>query len=351
MESMLGANLYAPGDLRIEKMARPVPQKHDVLIKVNYTGICGSDLDRIMKTGTHRVPLIPGHEFSGEVYDIPSTAKKTTLQAGRRVIVAPLVPCFHCRPCSEGHYGLCESYDYIGSRREGAFAEYVSVPEQNVIPLPEVVTDREGAVVEPAAVVLHGLKIAAVGAGDRVCILGCGTIGLLAIELAKAVGATCVIASDIEDSKLGLARSIGADYAINPMKEDLVSAVEEYTGDIGADVVIETAGSPQTQAQCLHLSRYRGTILLLGTAHKDVVYSAEEYERIIRKELTIRGSWNSYSSPFPGTEWRACLDYIENGRLTIDPLISHEISLSELPAMVKEMYEHTVAFTKVLVKM
>jgi len=351
MESMLGANLYAPGDLRIEKMARPVPQKHDVLIKVNYTGVCGSDLDRIMKTGTYSYPLIPGHEFSGEICDISPIMGNSVFRSGLPVVVAPMIPCFHCRPCREGHYSLCESYDYIGSRRNGAFAEYVSVPEQNVIPLPEGITEREGAVMEPAAVVLHGLKIAAVSAGDKVCIVGCGTIGLLAIELAKAMGATYVIACDLEDSKLELAGEMGADYMVNPLKEDLTDSVMARTNGIGVDVVVETAGSPQTQAQSLLLSRYKGTILLIGTAHKDVVYSPAEYERILRKELTIRGSWNSYSSPFPGVEWFTCIDYVKSGHLKIEPLISHEIALSDLPAIVKEMYNHVISFTKVIVKM
>lgn len=346
---MTGAELYAPGDLRVEEVEKPVPKPGEALIKVEAVGICGSDLDRVMKTGTYHFPLIPGHEFSGSIEKIYAGEKETSFKEGDRVVVAPIIPCGTCVPCQHGYYGLCEHYDYIGSRRNGAFAEYVTAPVKNLIALPESISFKEGAVVEPAAVVLHGLRNAKIEAGDTVCVLGCGSIGLLAVQLSKALGAVKVIASDIDEEKLALAKTLGADIAVNPSKQDLEDIVKKQTARLGADAVIETAGSPFTQEQCLYLGRFKARVLLLGTAHRDVTYKPVSYEKIIRKELVLYGSWNSYSAPFPGIEWQACIDYIRNGKLNIKPMISHVISLKELPQMIADMSQRKLSFTKVLV--
>ena len=193
---MKAAVLHAPGDIRVENV--PVPTElleNETLIKVKASGICGSDLDRVLKTGTYNFPTIPGHEFCGIVEKTGDKVKG--FKKGDRVAVAPIIPCFSCESCQQGHYGQCVSYNYLGSRTDGGFAQYVKAPEMNLIKLPEEVSYKEGAAIEPAAVTLHGMRSVGVETGDTVAVLGCGTLGLFALQFAKIMGATRTIAVDI----------------------------------------------------------------------------------------------------------------------------------------------------------
>lgn len=346
---MLAAVLHAPGDLRIQDDFIPAAKPGEALIRVKYVGVCGSDLDRVMKTGTYSFPLVPGHEFSGEILSLPE-GTTVPFRPGDRVIAAPIIPCRTCRACENGHYGLCNGYDYIGSRRNGAMAEQVYAPVENLLPLPDAVSFREGAMIEPASVTLHGMMLARVAAGDRVCVLGCGTIGLLAIQFAKIQGAGLVIASDIDPAKLELAGRLGADVLVNPLADKLDAVVLDHTEGEGCELVVETVGTPQTQQVMPLYAKSRGRILLLGTAHKDVVLTPAIYERIVRKELTLSGSWNSFSTPFPGVEWRTCLDYVAAGRLNLKDMISHVVPLAEAPSVIARMSRRELSFTKVLIE-
>ena len=222
---MQAAVLHAPADLRIEEVPVPEIGPYDVLVRVRAAGICGSDLERIMVTGTYHFPTIPGHEFCGEVDTAGSAVK--AYKAGDRVLVVPIIPCGTCEYCAQGYYGQCEHYDYLGSRTDGGFAEYVRVPEGNLIPLPESVSFLEGAAVEPAAVTLHGIIKADIRAGDSVAVLGCGAIGLFAIQFAKILGATRVIAVDVIPGKLESAKKAGADFCINALECDPVEEIRQ----------------------------------------------------------------------------------------------------------------------------
>ena len=346
-ETMKAAVLHAPADLRVEEVAKPVMKAGEALIRVKSVGICGSDLDRIMKTGTYSFPCIPGHEFCGEVADICDN--ENGIKTGDRVCVAPILPCFKCDSCAHGDYGQCENYNYLGSRTNGGMAEYVCAPVMNLIPMPKNVGFVEGGAVEPAAVTLHGMMRAGIKAGDTVAVFGCGTIGLFAVQFARILGATRIIAVDIDESKLTEAVSIGATDTINSMQDDAPAAILALTGGKGADVCAETAGVPVTQEQCLRSARPHGTILYLGTAHKDVVFPPKAFEKIVRGELTITGSWNSYSAPFPGVEWKAVLSYAASGALDIATAITHKISLDEAPDMIARMAKREFSFNKVVI--
>lgn len=343
---MKAAVLHAPGDLRIEHVRMPSINEDEVLVKVKAAGVCGSDLDRIMKTGTYRFPTIPGHEFSGEVVKVGS--RVSGIKEGSRVVVAPILPCYKCDYCQQGYYGQCDNYNYLGSRTDGGFAQYVKVPAGNLITIPEGVTFIEGAATEPAAVTLHGMRKASIEAGDTVAVLGCGAIGLFAVQFAKIMGATNVLAVDIAADKLDLAGRVGADFCINAAERDPVETIKELTGDRGVNVAVETAGVSQTQEQSLRITKKQGRVLYLGTAHKDVVIPARTFEFIIRNELRIVGSWNSYSAPFPGVEWHATLKYIQTGVLKIKPLISHTFELDKAPEVIGKMAARKFSFNKVL---
>jgi L-iditol 2-dehydrogenase len=344
--NMEAAVLYAPADLRIERVPVPSIEAGEALIKVRAVGVCGSDLDRVMKTGTYNFPTIPGHEFCGEIEEVAANAEG--FKVGDRVVVTPMIPCFQCEFCQQGFYGQCSDYNFLGSRTDGGFAEYVKAPIKNLIKMPDNVSFAAGAAIEPAAVTLHGMMKVGIAVGDAVAVLGCGAIGLFAIQLAKIMGATKVIAVDIAQDKLDLAKQIGADICIDALKEDVVQRIMELTAGRGVNAAIETAGTNITQEQCLRIARKQGRVLYLGTAHKDVVIPAKSFEAIVRNELTIVGAWNSYSAPFPGVEWKAILDFAQAGKLVLEPLVTHKFPLNQAPQVFKDLVGRKYAFNKVI---
>jgi L-iditol 2-dehydrogenase len=343
---MFAAVLHAPADLRYEQVKIPDFKDNEVLIRVRAAGVCGSDLGRVMKTGTYTLPLIPGHEFCGEVAEV---GKSVTGHAPHdRVVVAPLLPCMQCEFCARGAYGMCDAYSYLGSRKDGAFAQFAVAPAQNLLHLPDGVSFAEGASVEPAAVTLHGMMRVGINVGDTIAVLGCGPIGLFAIQFARIMGARRIIAADIAKDKLALAETVGADESIDSSEFDTVDRIKDSTNGKGVDVAIETAGVGQTQEQCIRSTKKKGRLLYLGTAHRDVVIPPRTFECIVRNELSIFGSWNSYSAPFPGIEWPATIDFIEKGLLKIRPLITHTFDLSEARRVFDDLAERRFTFTKVI---
>lgn len=303
----------------------PVPSLKDdeVLVKVKACGICGSDIPRVLHNGTHFYPITIGHEFSGEIAAVGKTVTK--YQGGERVTVAPLVPCRECEACEEGHPAMCSHYSFIGSRRQGAMAEYVVVPARNIVPIAHEVTFAQAAVIEPITVALHGVERAgAITAGKSALVYGCGTIGLLTLECLKAKGLERVYAIDIDDNKLAMAEKLGAYGVINSQKED----VEEYFKNLGGvDYAFETAGVPFLQTQILNLTKKKGTVVYIGTAHGDVTFPPQVFEKILRGELNITGSWQSFTAPFPGSEWQAAAELLQSGKLKVDGLITHQYPL------------------------
>lgn len=339
-KTMRAAVLHAPGDLREERTLPSAPQTGEALIKVEMAGVCGSDLGRILHTGTYSFPTIPGHEFAGTIADVADNA--SGFKIGDRVAVAPILPCFQCDNCAQGNYGQCDDYNYLGSRTDGGFAGYVKAPLRNLVPLPDAVSFRHAALIEPAAVTLHGMMRLDIRAGDTVMVLGCGAIGLFAVAFARILGATRIIAVDIDDEKLRFAQQIGATVLSNSRQED---ACDKYK----ADIVVETAGVAATQAGALRGAKKHGQILYLGTAHHDVVFPPKVFERIVRDELRITGSWNSFSAPFPGREWRAVVDYMQSGALDMEMFVTHTIELPDLPDFIARMDKREFSFNKVLV--
>ncbi|SDZ90268.1 L-iditol 2-dehydrogenase [Eubacterium aggregans] len=344
--TMQAAVLHAPADLRYERVPIPQIDENDVLVRVKAAGICGSDLGRVMHSGTYHFPTIPGHEFCGTIDQLGRDVDGFSI--GDRVLVVPILPCFQCAHCQSGNYGQCENYNYLGSRTDGGFAEYVKAPVQNIIPLPDNISFEEGAAVEPAAVTLHGMKRIKINPGDSVCILGCGPIGLFAIQFARIMGATQIIAVDLDTERLALAQNLGATDTIEASSVSVIPSVKQLSGGEGVDVTIENAGSNITQVQAISCTKKHGRILYLGTAHKDVVIPPEIFEHIVRNEITITGAWNSYSAPFPGKEWHATLEYLEQKRLDVRSLISHQLPLSDAPEVFKSLDSHQLNAIKII---
>ena len=197
---MKAAVIHGPGDIRIEDIPYPILEPGEVIVRIGACGVCGSDLPRALDGKAHFYPTVVGHEAAGEVVEVG--AEVTRFDPGDRVAVAPLVPCMECEACQLGRYSLCRQYSFIGSRRQGCMAEYVAIPERSLVPIPKELSYEQAAMLEPATVSLYGrLKVGSL-AGTSVTVLGVGTIGLFAVMWAKFLGASQVLAVDINDWKL-----------------------------------------------------------------------------------------------------------------------------------------------------
>ncbi len=308
--------VHAMNDIRYEEIDKPKAEPGKVLIKVKYTGICGSDIPRVNGDACHYFPNVLGHEFSGVVEEIGEGV--TSLKPGDRVSGVPLVPCMKCEDCQKGDYSLCKHYSFIGSREFGSFAEYVAVPERNAVKFDDEVSFEMGAFFEPATVALHGLRRVDYKGGKHVAILGGGTIGILTAQWAKIFGAKSVTVFDILDERLELAKRMGADYGVNTMTEGYMEQVKEITGGRGFDYVYETAGNTITMKMAFKLAANKAGVCFIGTPTKELSFSVEEWENINRKEFMLTGSWMSYSAPFPGDEWKLVAHYFKTGELKMD---------------------------------
>lgn len=335
--------LHSVGDLRCESRPTPQLKPGQALIRVGATGVCGSDLPRVFEKGTYRFPLIPGHEMSGTVEEVLGPGEKG-IKPGIRVAVYPLIPCRKCEYCDQALFHLCDRYDYLGSRSDGGFAEYVVAPIENLVPVPDGVETDMAAMTEPAAVALHALRQGKLAAGDTVWIVGAGPIGLMLSRWAKSLGAARVLISDIDEKKLALASAWGVETA-NAARLDAVEWILATTGGRGADVVVEAVGIPTTVRQALRGARKRGRVVLMGNPSGDLGLPQREYWEILRRELRLCGTWNSDKQ-----EWTEVLEAMANGKLDLRELVTHRISLEETPQLLKRMYDRAEWYIKVLVK-
>ncbi|RJX67154.1 galactitol-1-phosphate 5-dehydrogenase [Vibrio sinensis] len=289
------------GKLQLKSYDMPEFNTDEVLIEVYFSGLCGSDVPRIFKNGAHFYPITLGHEFSGKIIAVGKDASKFSV--GDRVCCAPLVPCQECDVCNKGLYSLCKNYSFVGSRRQGGNAQFVSIPQKCCFKLPETVSLVEGAFFEPITVGLHPLIMSGGCQNKHVVIIGAGTIGLLTQQAAKAMGAASVTTIDICDKKLVSARSLGADRTVNSLDEEQLAAYKIESELTPNQLIIELAGVPETLKLSLDLAGPKADVYLVGTIHKDFAIAYKEYEKILRKELSLVGSWMNYSFPYPGEEW------------------------------------------------
>ena len=321
--------VHARDDIRYEEIETPKAGPGRVLIKVKYTGICGSDVPRVNGDACHYYPNVLGHEFSGTVARIGEGV--TSLKPGDRVAGIPLVPCMKCADCQKGDYSLCKHYSFIGSREYGSFAEYVSVPERNAVKFADNVSFEQGAFFEPATVALHGLLRVHYQGGGCVAVLGGGTIGMMTLQWAKIFGAKKVVVFDIVNERLELGNRLGADAGINTLEEGFMDRAMELTGGRGFDYVYETAGNTITMKLAFRLAANKAGVCFIGTPTKELSFTVDEWECMNRKEFTLTGSWMSYSAPFPGKEWELTSWYFSTGQLKFDEsFIYRKVPLSKI---------------------
>lgn len=342
---MKALRLYGVRDIRYEDAPDPVIEKDDdVIIKVKAVGICGSDISRYRNLGPYVKGMVWGHEFSGEVAEVGKGCKR--IAVGDRVVGCPNMVCHKCKYCLSGHPSRCENLNTIGALVPGAYAEYIKLPELNLIKMVPGMTFEEGALTEPATVAIHGLYQSNIQMGYTVAVVGCGNIGLMAIEWAKAFGAKTVYAMDVNDKQLEKAKSFGADVTINTHDVDFYEAIHKYCD--GVDLAIESAGNPFTAARVLGLPHKGGEVVYCGIPYGDVPVPRFYFEKIMRSELQIHGSWCTVSAPYPGKEWENAVDYIGNHKVHVTQMITHQRNMSEGPAIFEQIMENPGNFGKVL---
>lgn len=348
------------GDISLQEAEVPAPAADEVRIRVEAAGICGSDIPRIYETGAHRMPLIPGHEFSGVVEGIGKDVSSYWL--GKRVAVFPKIACGKCGQCLNGLPDMCSDYDYVGSRRDGAFAKYVTAPMGNLLELPDGVGFDVAAMMEPMAVAANavrtgcGRKGGLLAADKPVAVCGLGPIGLMAVMFLKEAGygRVCVIGK--RDAQKEKVKALGVpeeDYC-NSAKEDAAEWLKEVT-DGGAFAYFECVGSNESIRYGIEGSAPGGRLILVGNPRSDMSLSRDAYWKILRNRLTVRGIWNSafrqtdsmYREDDPD-DWNYVLRKLTDGKIDSEKLISHRFPLDKLDQGFSIMRDKTEDYTKVL---
>lgn len=324
------ANLHAVNDLRYEEINKPKCLDDEVLVEIKSCGICGSDIPRVFIKGTYHFPTVIGHEFSGIVVE-----DKTGEFTGKRVAVFPLLPCFKCNSCKNENYAACIDYDYYGSRRDGGMAEYIAVKRWNLVLLPDNIGYDEGAMCEPVSVGRHAVKKLNISKGDNILISGAGPIGIIAGQWAKSAGAKDIYYFDIDERKIEFAKTMG---------------FKEYSDDVIIDCVIEGTGHSGAIEKCLKAVKPFGKVVLMGNPAGEVLLAQNTYWHILRKELTVLGTWNS-SYAEKNNDWKASIKAISEGLIDVKPLITHRYPLSECNKAFNMMRERKEFYNKVMLVM
>jgi L-iditol 2-dehydrogenase len=345
---MNSLKLYGIRDIRFEEAEKPrLLGENDVIVKIKACGICGSDTSRYKKLGAHTPGQVWGHEFSGIVEQV--SEKVTSLKVGDHVAGCPALIDEDDYYYRAGQPARADSLSAIGAKEPGGFAEYIKLPEKNLVKVPDELDFDSASMVEPSTVVLHGYYRSNLTVGDDVVIVGAGgTIGLFAVQWAKIFGAKRVMAVDIEDEKLQIAKELGADYTINSLNEDVLAKVAEYTDGMNADIVVEAAGTPITAATVFGYAKKGGGVVFLGIPYADITIERFYFEKILRSELTVWGSWSCVSAPFPGKEWATTVHFMNNKRLNTEKMITHRIPLEKGPEMFERLMERKELIGKVI---
>lgn len=324
---MKAAVLYGNEDIRYADWETPVCGAGRVKVRIRATGICGSDVPRVLHNGAHFYPVVLGHEFSGDVVEVGEGV--SGIKIGDTVSGAPLVPCMKCDDCQKGNFALCKHYSFIGSREQGSFAEYVVMPAQNAVKYDPSIPYEQAAMFEPSTVAVHGVIQAGYRGCETVAVLGCGTIGIFTLQWARIFGAKKIVAFDIDEGRLALARRMGADETVNTLEDGFMARAKALVGG-GFENVFESAGNPITMKMAFELAANKARVCFIGTPHTDVTFTPAQWENMNRKEFYLTGSWMSYSAPFPGREWELTAHYFATGELRFDKdFIFRKYPLSE----------------------
>jgi (R,R)-butanediol dehydrogenase/meso-butanediol dehydrogenase/diacetyl reductase len=324
-KTMKAAVFHGKKDIRIQTFPVPEPGPDEVLLKIHYCGICGSDLEAY-RYGLYEPGIIIGHELAATVAALGPGVRgfevgDRGLEVGDRVTSNDIIPCGECRYCRSGRVSLCDSVDMPGVTCNGAYAEYMVVAARALFHLPPEVSDEEAALTDPSSNALHAVRRSGLTLGARVLVVGAGPIGLLTVQAARLAGARTVIVAEPNPARARMALDLGAAATIDPMTDNLDLRVADLTEDQGADVVFCASGNPEAMASTFTLVRKGGVVVPVGICEQPV---PADFLSLVMNELDYRGTYASYD------EYGLALDLMAQGRWNVRPLVSGVIPLEQI---------------------
>lgn len=328
-----------PGETHIAQLQQPRPSAGDVLLQTRFIGLCGTDLSTFRgKNPLVSYPRIPGHEISATIVEV-GEGVPAEWQPGLNVAVYPNTACGLCASCKRGRTNACKFNETLGVQRDGAMRGYFTAPWQKLFRT-EGLTLRELTLVEPLAVGFHAVARGRVESPDTVAVFGCGMIGLGALAGAAARAAT-TIAIDIDDTKLALARQVGAKHTINTRDRSMHDCLLELTAGLGPDVVIEAVGTPETYLSAVEEVAHTGRVVYIGWTKQPVQFETKFF---VHKELDILGSRNSLD------EFPVVMQMLQRHQFPVDATISITVPFEDTGRALRDWDRHPEAFTKILVE-
>lgn len=337
---MKAVKISEPRTVVVTDIDKPAVKDGEILLRVRHVGFCGSDLNTFLgRNPMVRMPVIPGHEI-GAVIEETGRGVPETYVKGMTVTVNPYTSCGKCSACRNGRVNACRDNETLGVQRNGAMTEYIAVPWQKIIAA-EGLPTYECALIEPMSVGFHAVSRGCITDNDTVMVIGCGMIGLGAVVRASLRGAT-VIAVDLDDDKLKLARNIGAAHTVNSKNEDVHARLQALTGGMGPDVVIEAVGSPATYVMAVDEAAFTGRVVCIGYAKSEVSFQTKYF---VQKELDIRGSRNALPADF-----NAVIKYLRRGTCPVERLISHVVTPDKAGEALQQWSENPGRVFRILVE-
>ena len=335
---MKAVQIVNPSEMKVVELEKPAVGAGEVLVRIKYVGFCGSDLNTFLgRNPMVKLPVIPGHEVGAVIEEIVPAG----FEKGMNVTLNPYTNCGKCASCRNGRVNACEHNETLGVQRNGVMCEYAVLPWTKIIPAGNI-SSRDCALIEPMSVGFHAVSRAQVIDNEYVMVIGCGMIGIGAIVRAALRGAT-VIAVDLDDEKLVLAKRVGASYAVNSKTENVHERIQEITEGFGADVVIEAVGSPVTYVMAVDEVGFTGRVVCIGYAKSEVAFQTKYF---VQKELDIRGSRNALPADF-----RAVINYMKEGKCPVEELISKIVKPEDALEAMKEWAADPGKVFRILVEM
>ncbi|MFZ0303790.1 MAG: galactitol-1-phosphate 5-dehydrogenase [Terracidiphilus sp.] len=329
--------------LEIVDMPAPTAAANEVLVRVEACGICGSDVHGMDgSTGRRIPPIVMGHEAAGTVAAVGTGVRG--IAVGDRVTFDSTISCGKCDYCLRGDINLCDNREVVGVscgdyRRNGAFAEYVSVPRRIVYPLPAGLPFAEAAMLEAISVAMHAVRVSDAAAGETALVIGAGMIGLLTLQAARAARCSQVYVSDLDPTRLALAVSLGADHVLPFTGKQLAMRVAELTGGRGADLVFEAVGNNETVATAIDSVRKGGTVTLIGNVAPEVTLPLQ---KVVSRQLRLQGSCASSG------EYPQAIEYVSSGKIKVKPLITAIAALDEGPHWFERLHAREPNLMKIV---
>jgi L-iditol 2-dehydrogenase len=329
-----------PGEMPLEDRPDPAPGRGEAVVAIRASGICGSDVHGYSgATGRRRIGVVMGHEAAGDVIAVGPGL--SSARVGDRVVLRSILACGRCDRCRHGKPNICEARQGMGMHIDGAYAERILVPEALLVPLPDTLSYEDGALVEPLAVAMHAVNITPFELMDFVVIVGAGAIGLLTLLAARQRGAGSIIVTDRDPHRLGVARMIGADQAIDVGKTDPIDAIAAATGGRGADAVFEAVGIAATVAQSVAAARPGGQVTWIGNSAPTVELPMQQ---LVTRELTVRGAYGFVD------EFEQAADALAAGWIDARRLIESVAPLEDGPDLFRQLAEGSLSAVKVVLK-